>query len=116
MIDAKSIEKFDGVNYSLWKWRMKLLLEEEGFWEIVTGAEGEPDAGDARAMERHKTKLKQAHLMICVCLGDATAEDVKDAANAKEVWEKLERAYQTRNLASCVTAKERAHERENGAW
>lgn len=39
-------EKFTGKNYGLWKWRMQMVLEEKGVWEIVKGEEILPNERD----------------------------------------------------------------------
>ena len=36
------IEKFNGENFSLWKFKMEMILVEKDLWEIVEGTKGPP--------------------------------------------------------------------------
>ena len=36
------IDKFNGENFHLWKFKMQMVLEEKDLWGIVSGDEKEP--------------------------------------------------------------------------
>ena len=48
---AKVVDKFDGVNFHLWKFKMEMVMAEKELWEIVEGSE-EPPSSDAEARVR----------------------------------------------------------------
>lgn len=39
---ARTIDKFNGDNFSLWKFKMEMLLESVDLWETVEGTEKPP--------------------------------------------------------------------------
>ena len=47
---ARNIDKFDGKNFGLWKFRMEMVLSSMDLWEIVDESE-KPSAADADAKE-----------------------------------------------------------------
>lgn len=40
--DLVRIDKFDGKNFHLWKFKMQMVLEDKDLWGIVSGEEGQP--------------------------------------------------------------------------
>ena len=40
--DPKGVDKFDGVNFHLKKFKMEMVLAEKDLWEIVEGSEEPP--------------------------------------------------------------------------
>ena len=34
---SKVVDKFDGVNFHLWKFKMEMVLAQKELWEIVEG-------------------------------------------------------------------------------
>lgn len=42
-------EKLNNSNYSLWKYKMELLLKKEGLWSIITKPAPSAPAADATA-------------------------------------------------------------------
>ena len=58
---AKVIDKFNGVNFSLWKFKMEMVLASMDLWEIVDGSEKAPAAdGDAKAIKEYQRREKKA--------------------------------------------------------
>eukprot|EP00794_Sanderia_malayensis_P001991 gene1991-2261_t len=40
------IEKFRGINFHLWKFKMQMILQERDLWGIICGDEDEPTLGN----------------------------------------------------------------------
>ncbi|MCO5578863.1 hypothetical protein L7F22_032710 [Adiantum nelumboides] len=96
-------EKFNGKNFALWKWRMRMVLEEKGLWEIVTGGEVAPDMEEDLVEYQRREHL--AYMLVCLSLGDGPAEEVRHESGAKEVWDALATTYESRNLANVLRLK-----------
>ena len=41
-LSLSRIEKFNGENFHLWKFKMQMVLEDKDLWGIVSGDEVEP--------------------------------------------------------------------------
>ena len=54
------VEPFDGFNYTLWSFKMKMLLVFKGLWNAVSGEEAVTIA-----------KEQQAHAAIVLSLADS---------------------------------------------
>jgi len=49
MESLKVMEKFDGGNFHLWKFKMHMMLSKHGFWKFVDGSATLPSEEIARA-------------------------------------------------------------------
>ncbi|MCO5579689.1 hypothetical protein L7F22_033547 [Adiantum nelumboides] len=99
-------DKFMGRNYSLWKWRMQMVLEEKGLWEIVKGEETAPaDEAEEEEVVCYQRREHLAYVFIYLSLGDGPAEEVRHETTAKGVWEALATTYEPRNLANVLRLK-----------
>lgn len=90
------IEPFDGSNYALWAFKMKMYLMSKGLWEAVLNTASVTAA-----------KEQQAHAAIVLNLKDAQLVHVMNATSAKETWEALERFHRTQDMASRLWLKEK---------
>ena len=68
------VEPFDGSNYVLWSYKMRMYLKSKGLWGVVSG-EGMPDA----------VKEQQAHAAIALNLSDSQLMHVIGATSARDV-------------------------------
>ncbi|MCO5570511.1 hypothetical protein L7F22_024234 [Adiantum nelumboides] len=96
-------EKFNGKNFALWKWRMRMVLEVKGLLEIVTGGEVAPDMEEDLVEYQRREHL--AYMLVCLSLGDEPVEEVRHESGAKEVWDALATTYESRNLANVLQLK-----------
>ena len=66
------IDKFNGENFHLWKFKMQMVLEEKDLWGIVSGDEREPVGTSVTEAqkERYKKRVRKALAIICLSLGD----------------------------------------------
>ena len=96
------IEKFDGLNFHLWKFKMQVVLEDKDLWNIVNGTEVEPAGQGVTVAEqdRFRKRARKALATIYLSLVDSQLLMVRSAAMAKEVWEKLEGHHKTKSLAN----------------
>ena len=53
----KVVDKFDGVIFHLWKFKMEMVMAEKELWEIVDGSEEPPHStSDPRVMQAYKKR------------------------------------------------------------
>ena len=89
--------KFDGTNFTLWAFKMKIYLMSKGLWEAVDGG----GSTVAASIEQ------KAHAAIVLNLNDSQLMHVVGTTSAFEVWTALARAYRTRDMASRLWLKEK---------
>ena len=99
---SSHIEKFDGKNFHLWKFKMQMILEDKDLWSIVCGEEVEPadDGPAAASIPKSRKRARKAYATICLSLGDNQLSLVRSAQTAREAWQKLESHYETKSLAN----------------
>ena len=92
--NAAVLPIFNGENFSNWKFRVLMLLEEKGIKEVVTR-----DGIDYEDKENLLKDIK-AKSVIVQCVGDKHLEYIKDAKTAKEMFESLSKVYERRSIFS----------------
>ncbi|KAG6623354.1 Retrovirus-related Pol polyprotein from transposon TNT 1-94 [Phytophthora cinnamomi] len=90
------VEPFDGSNYSLWSYNMKMYLMSKGLWDAVSG-----EAEVASAKEQ------QAHAAIVLNLNDSQLMHVVTSKTAKEAWDTLKTFHKTQDMANRLWLKEK---------
>ncbi|KAG6617006.1 Retrovirus-related Pol polyprotein from transposon TNT 1-94 [Phytophthora cinnamomi] len=90
------VEPFDGSNYSLWSYKMKMYLMSKGLWDAVSG-----EAEVASAKEQ------QAHAAIVLNLNDSQLMHVVTSKTAKEAWDTLKTFHKTQDMANRLWLKEK---------
>src|SRR5262245_26946566 len=60
------IEKFDGKNFHLWKFKIQIVLEDKDLWSIVDGSEPRPE--DQKETKVWDKRAKKAFMTICLNL------------------------------------------------
>ena len=99
--DYTRIDKFDGTNYHLWKFKMQMVLEEKDLWDVVDGTDERPAIEDGRdeselSAAEHRTLLealkawdkkdRRAKALICLSVKDSQMGHVRNAESAMEAW------------------------------
>jgi len=115
--ETRYVERFEGRNFQLWKWRMEMVLKEKGLFNITNGTEPCPvdktiefntlNQNQKLALETHLSKDGKAYNTICLNLGDLPARQIKTAKSANEVWTKLENIYEAKNTTNRLILKKR---------
>uniref|UniRef100_A0AAV1UTQ2 Polyprotein n=1 Tax=Peronospora matthiolae TaxID=2874970 RepID=A0AAV1UTQ2_9STRA len=90
------IEPFDGSNYGLWSYKMKMYLMSKGLWSVIAGDETTSVA-----------KEQQAHAAIVLNLSDSQLMHVIDSATAREAWGRLARFHHSHDMANRLWLKEK---------
>ena len=92
---APKMEPFNGTNYTLWAFKMKMYLMSKGLWEAV-------DGGVATTAQK-----QQAHAAIVLNLSDTQLMHVVRTDNARDAWIALARVHRTHDMASRLWLKEK---------
>uniref|UniRef100_A0AAV1TIP8 Polyprotein n=1 Tax=Peronospora matthiolae TaxID=2874970 RepID=A0AAV1TIP8_9STRA len=90
------VEPFDGSNYGLWSYKMKMYLMSKGLLGAIAGDETTSEA-----------KEQQAHAAIVLNLSDSQLMHVIDSATAREAWGRLARFHHSHDMANRLWLKEK---------
>jgi hypothetical protein len=87
MESLKVMEKFNGGNFHLWKFKMRMMLSKHGLWKFVDGSATLPSEEVPRAdYNENETK---AFTLLCERLTDAQLAHIQYCDNVKSAWEAL---------------------------
>lgn len=90
-MDRITIPKFDGKNFTIWKFQIKMLMEGNDLWTIVKGKEEKP-AQDAAAWKKRDGR---ARCLITMSMETELVSQVMDCVTAAEMWSTLKTIYQS---------------------
>lgn len=92
------IEKLNGTNYQMWKFKIELLLQKEELWNIVS--DNLPAVADRTAI--WITKDGKARAYIGLTVENDQLVHIRRKETAKEMWQALEQYHQKHTLSSKV--------------
>lgn len=96
--DCLRIEKLNGSNYSIWKFKLRMMLMRDELWDVV---ESSMDSGmEAAQLVQWRRKDNRALATICLSVDDSQMVHVKDATSAREAWSKLKDYHEKSSLTS----------------
>ena len=97
------VDKFDGGDFGLWKFKMEMILSEKDLWEIVEDSEEPPsDEADAKVKKSYERRVKKAFSMIACNLGDRQLAHVRSCKGPAEAWKVLCNIHQTKSLSNIL--------------
>lgn len=116
--DRYHIALFDGNNYSAWKFRMTVLLEEHDLLNCIERELAdideirvEPtDSADVKKQKETQTAIREKQERRCKSLlisriHDSQLEYVQDKRSPKQVWDALKRVFERKSIASRMHIK-----------
>ena len=97
------VEKFNGDNFSLFKFKMEMVLDDKELWDIVTGDEKPPPSGtDPKEVVAFKRRERSAFRILCSHMVDAQIQHVKSCKGPAEAWKILQGIHETKGLANVL--------------
>jgi hypothetical protein len=84
MESLKVMEKFDGDNFHLWKFKMRMMLSKHGLiWKFVDGSAIIPN--DEDEMVNHNEKATKTFALFYEHLTDAQLAHIQYCKNVKSI-------------------------------
>jgi hypothetical protein len=100
---ARVIDKFNGENFNLWKFKMDMVLASMDLWEIVDGSkEAPPSNSDPKVIKEYQRRAKKAMSTIAINLVDSQLHHIKRCKGPVEAWNTLCNIHETRNLSNIL--------------
>ncbi len=98
---AKVIDKFNGENFNLWKFKMEMVLASMDLWEIVDGSkEAPPSNVDPKVIKEYQRCAKKAMSTIGINLVDSQLHHIKRCKGPVEAWKTLCNIHEMRSLSN----------------
>jgi hypothetical protein len=90
-LDPISFEpKLDYDNYSIWSFKIEVILKSRGLWHLVNGTEVVPTPEEPNALERWEMRDACARLQFLLNIRDRWVWIFQQATTAKEIWTALQ--------------------------
>ena len=100
---TRVVDKFNGDNFSLFKFKMEMILDEKDLWNIVEGNEEAPSSdNDSKDILAFKKRERTAFRILCTHMVDAQIQHVKSCKGAAQAWKTLCGIHETKGLANVL--------------
>lgn len=97
------VEKFNGDNFSLWKFKMEMVLSSKELWDIGDGSENPPSLdADVSVKKVFGKRAKTAFAMIATNLVDKEMAHIKNCKGPAEAWKTLCNFHETKSLSNIL--------------
>ncbi|KAL5854087.1 hypothetical protein ACOSQ4_003889 [Xanthoceras sorbifolium] len=101
------IEKFDrNMSFTMWQVKMRAILIHNGLHQALLGKDKFPSTMDEAKKQEMNDK---ALASIQLCLSNEVLREVMQEKTTKDLWDKLESLYVTKNLTTKLVAKHRLY-------
>ena len=101
------INKFDGANFHLWKFKMQMVLEERDLWDVKSGEVKPEHLTSSLDPATYKRKSRKAMTIICLAMEGSQLPLVRSANGAYDVWSRLEGHFEKKSLVNKLFLRRR---------
>ncbi len=100
--DSYQIEKLNGDNFHLWKFKMEMIFKNKDAWGIVTGTEKmPPDTAPAERADYCRREQK-AQSALCLSIDDALLHLVRTEKTVIQMWKRLCDNFEKKSPNNCL--------------
>jgi hypothetical protein len=105
MESLKVMKKFDGANFHLWKFKMRIIFSKLGLWKFVDGSATLPNEEVASA--DYNEKEMKAFALLCEHLMDAQLAHIQYCDNVKSAREALCGVHEAKTIGNKLFLRRR---------
>jgi hypothetical protein len=105
MESLKVMEKFDGGNFHLWKFKIRMMLSKHGLWKFVDGSATIPN--DEDQITDYNKKATRAFALLCEHFMDAQLRHIQYCKNVKNTWETLCGVHEAKTIGNKLLLRKR---------
>ncbi len=99
------MEKFDGGNFHLWKFKMHMMFSKHGLWKFIDGSATILE--DQDQITDYNEKATKAFALLCEHLTDAQLAHIQYCENVKNAWETLCGVHETKTIGNKLFLRRR---------
>ena len=98
---TKIINKFNGGNFNLWKFKIEMLLASMNIWDIVDGAmETPPSNADSKVLKEYQRRVKKTISIIGLNLAGNQLARINGNKKPLEILTTFFNIHETKNLSN----------------
>ena len=101
------IDKFDGNNFHVWKFKTQMVLEDRDLWDGTCGVVKPEHCLTADDQATYQRKARKAFAIICLAMEDTQLPLVRSSLGAFEAWTKLVTHFEKKSLANKLFLRRR---------
>jgi hypothetical protein len=105
MESLKVMKKFDGGNFHLWKFKMRMMLSKHGLWKFIDGSATLPNEEVATA--DYNEKETKAFALLCEHLTDAQLAHIQYCDNVRSAWDALCGVHEAKTIGNKLFLRRR---------
>jgi hypothetical protein len=105
MESLKVMEKFDGDNFHIWKFKMHMMFSKHGLWKFVDGSATLPSEEVARA--DYNEKEIKAFALLYEHFTDAQLAHIQYCDNVRSVWKALCGVHEAKAISNKLFLRRR---------
>jgi hypothetical protein len=100
---AKTIDKFHGERFNLWKFKIEMLSTSMDLWDIIDGSEDAPPSNaDPKVKKEYERRVRKAVSVTGLNLADNQLAHIKNCKGPAEAWKILCNIHETKNLSNIL--------------
>ncbi|UYV67159.1 hypothetical protein LAZ67_4004146 [Cordylochernes scorpioides] len=108
--ELPQIQKFNGDNFHLWKFQMKIILEAKYLLSITDGSEVKPEIEDIAKFSNWKKKDAKSKMLITTALEFKYLQQIVNCQTSAEMWKKLSTIYELKSETNKYLLQQRFFE------
>ncbi|UYV74313.1 hypothetical protein LAZ67_11002983 [Cordylochernes scorpioides] len=108
--ELPQIQKFNGDNFHLWKFQMKIILEAKDLLSITDGSEVKPEIEDIAKFSNWKKKYAKSKMLITTALEFKYLQQIVNCQTSAEMWKKLSTIYELKSETNKYLLQQRFFE------
>ncbi|UYV67549.1 hypothetical protein LAZ67_5001172 [Cordylochernes scorpioides] len=108
--ELPQIQKFNGDNFHLWKFQMKIILEAKDLLSITDGSEVKPEIEDIAKFSNWKMKDAKSKMLITTALEFKYLQQIVNCQTSAEMWKKLSTIYELKSETNKYLLQQRFFE------
>jgi len=105
MESLKVMEKFDGGNFHLCKFKMRMMFSKHGIWKFVHGS-GTLTSEELTRVDYNEKETK-AFALLCEHLTDAQLAHIEYCDNVRSAWESLCDVHRAKTIGNKLFLRRR---------
>lgn len=100
------VVKFNGENWTTWKFQIQVVLKSKGLYEMVVGKTTKPVSGENAIVEWERKDAKAQEQLVCR-LENKPLTHILSCNSAEEMWKKLTTIYENKSQVSVHLLQQR---------
>ncbi|UYV68993.1 hypothetical protein LAZ67_6001951 [Cordylochernes scorpioides] len=108
--ELPQIQKFNGDNFHLWKFQMKIILEAKDLLSVTDGSEVKPEIEDIAKFSNWKKKDAKSKMLITTALKFKYLQQIVNCQTSAEMWKKLSTIYELKSETNKYLLQQRFFE------